>query len=135
MKSYTFAYSVAFTDHSYQSKVGDTCVYNADTESLVVYREDNLLTQFQIRNVAVDSMEEKGWLKTASKEPVKTPEVVVETVVVPAVDSVVPVVEVEDETTEEVEEVGENTEEVETETTEEAKTEAVVKRGGRPKKK
>lgn len=62
MKPYTFKQSVAFSDHNFQSRIGDTCVFHSAKESLVIYREDSLIAQFPLRKIALEAMEQKGWL-------------------------------------------------------------------------
>lgn len=62
MKSYLFHKPVAFSEHNFQARQNDLCVYNRDTKHLVIYREDNIITQFSMSKMAMDTMEERGWL-------------------------------------------------------------------------
>jgi hypothetical protein len=146
MNSYTFKQSVTFTEHNFQSRIGDLCIYHTDTQHLVTYREDALAAQFPVRQIALDSMEEKGWL-VRTQAPELEKKVEIDEVVVPVTEEVFDQT-IKDEDTQEVLESGSTEElvendtddsvdndEEETEVEEGSAEDKPKRRGGRPKKK
>ena len=62
MQSYVFEAPVSFSEHHFQARLGDVCVYNRKTKHLVIYRDENIITQFDISNTAIEAMEARKWL-------------------------------------------------------------------------
>ena len=156
MQSYVFEAPVSFSEHNFQARLGDICVYNKKTKHLVIYRDENIIIQFDISTTAIDSMEARKWIvKSVTKEKVEEPaavatiEKVEETTAVPVLEKVedeivpnTPELEKEitpdpdDEFFDKESEVDSNIEESDLELEDEVLDQPVIekKKGGRPKK-